>query len=141
MIYCGPTEWRFERRRGSSIDRKNTVRHLIQMMAITEEEGGGSPSPVPPRGGVDSSSSPDSPPSPQESSCETDEGISSDPVIPSEFEALYNDPELRQNLVDLIETANDLDILDFHEFCRNINNPKPVWSKTKATTGKHIPVY
>ena len=36
MIYCGPKEWRFERRRGSSIDRKNTVRHLIQMMAITE---------------------------------------------------------------------------------------------------------
>ena len=36
-------EWRFERRRGSSIDRKNTVRHLIQMMAITEE---GASSPV-----------------------------------------------------------------------------------------------
>ena len=32
-------EWRFERRRGSSVDRKNTVRHLIQMMAITESEG------------------------------------------------------------------------------------------------------
>ena len=31
-------EWRFERRRGSSVDRKNTVRHLIQMMAITESE-------------------------------------------------------------------------------------------------------
>ena len=45
MIYCGPTEWRFERRRGSSIDRKNTVRHLIQMMAITEEGGGTSPIP------------------------------------------------------------------------------------------------
>ena len=40
MIYCGPTEWRFERRRGSSMDRKNTVRHLIQMMAITEEQDG-----------------------------------------------------------------------------------------------------
>ena len=64
-----------------------------------------------------------------------------EPVIPHEFEALYNDPELRQNLVDLIETANDLDILDFHEFCRNINNPKPTHYKTKATTGKHIPVY
>ena len=47
MIYCGPTEWRFERRRGSSIDRKNTVRHLIQMMAISEEGGGTSP--VPPQ--------------------------------------------------------------------------------------------
>ena len=45
VIYCGPTEWRFERRRGSSIDRKNTVRHLIQMMAITEEGGGTSPIP------------------------------------------------------------------------------------------------
>jgi hypothetical protein len=38
VIYCGPVEWRFERRRGSSVDRKNTVRHLIQMMAITESE-------------------------------------------------------------------------------------------------------
>ena len=38
VIYCGPMEWRFERRRGSSVDRKNTVRHLIQMMAITESE-------------------------------------------------------------------------------------------------------
>jgi len=37
VVYCGPTEWRFERRRGSSVDRKNTIRHLIQMMAITEE--------------------------------------------------------------------------------------------------------
>ena len=45
MIYCGPTEWRFERRRGSSIDRKNTVRHLIQMMAISEEGAGSSPIP------------------------------------------------------------------------------------------------
>lgn len=38
VVYCGPTEWRFERRRGSSVDRKNTIRHLIQMMAITEED-------------------------------------------------------------------------------------------------------
>ena len=37
VVYCGPSEWRFERRRGSSLDRKNTIRHLIQMMAITEE--------------------------------------------------------------------------------------------------------
>ena len=62
-------------------------------------------------------------------------------IIPHEFEALYNDPELRQNLIDIIETANDLDILDFDEFCRHINTPKPMWSKTQATTGKHIPVY
>ena len=48
VIYCGPTEWRFERRRGSSIDRKNTVRHLIQMMAISEE-GAGSPRSTPMR--------------------------------------------------------------------------------------------
>ena len=61
--------------------------------------------------------------------------------IPQEFEALYNDPQLRQNLIDVIETANDLDILDFDEFCRHINTPKPMWSKTQATTGKHIPVY
>ena len=87
-------------------------------------------------------------PSGSGSGAESDGGGSSagersppEPVIPHEFEALYNDPELRQNLVDLIETANDLDILDFHEFCRNINNPKPTHYKTKATTGKHIPVY
>ena len=61
--------------------------------------------------------------------------------IPPEFEALYNDPELQQTLIDLIESANDLDILDFQEFCRDINNPKQMWSKTQATTGKHIPVY
>merc|ERR1719312_536213 len=108
-------------------------------MAITEESGDASPSPVPPQ----ASESPDSPPSPagESTSGAESDGSTAEPVIPSEFEALYNDPELRQNLVDLIETANDLDILDFHEFCRNINNPKPVWSKTKATTGKHIPVY
>ena len=87
-------------------------------------------------------------PSGSGSGAESDGGGSSagersppEPFIPHEFEALYNDPELRQNLVDLIETANDLDILDFHEFCRNINNPKPTHYKTKATTGKHIPVY
>ena len=84
-------------------------------------------------------------PSGSGSGAESDGGNSSaegersppEPVIPHEFEALYNDPELRQNLVDLIETANDLDILDFHEFCRNINSPKPTHYKTKATTGKH----
>jgi hypothetical protein len=44
-------------------------------------------------------------------------------------------------LIDVIETANDLDILDFDEFCGHINTPKPMYMKTKATTGKHIPVY
>jgi len=38
VVYCGPNEWRFDGRRGSSFDRKNTIRHLIQMMAITEED-------------------------------------------------------------------------------------------------------
>ena len=68
---------------------------------------------------------------------ETDEESS----IPPEFESIYHDPELKQTLVDLIETANDLDILDFQEFVRDINTPKPMYAKTQATTGKHIPVY
>ena len=125
MIYCGPTEWRFERRRGSSVDRKNTVRHLIQMMAITEEDN----------------QSPDV-------LGNDDESLAGSPVdgdrpdgIPSEFMDLYKDEDLRDTLVDLIKTAADLDILDFQEFCKHINTPKPMWSKTQATTGKHIPVY
>ena len=61
--------------------------------------------------------------------------------IPPEFESIYHDPELKQTLIDLIETANDLDILDFQEFVRDINTPKPMFQKTQATTGKHIPVY
>ena len=62
-------------------------------------------------------------------------------LLKEPHEELYKDPQLRQNLIDVIETANDLDILDFDEFCRHINTPKPMWSKTQATTGKHIPVY
>lgn len=131
MIYCGPTEWRFERRRGSSVDRKNTVRHLIQMMAITEEdqqspevlnEEDEEPSLL---GGVNGG------------------GVNKTPLegIPVEFQDLYKDEELRETLIDLIQTAADLDILDFQEFCKHINTPKPMWSKTQATTGKHIPVY
>lgn len=112
-------EWRFERRRGSSVDRKNTVRHLIQMMAITEEEQGG-----------DSPESEDS-----------EEGAENAAGIPPEFLELYKDRELTQILVDLMHTAADLDILDFAEFCKNIGNPRPMWTKTQATTGKHIPVY
>ena len=62
-------------------------------------------------------------------------------LLPSSLQDLYKDEELTQTLVDLIETANDLDILDFQEFCKHIDTPKPMWSKTQATTGKHIPVY
>lgn len=115
VVYCGPTEWRFERRRGSSCDRKNTVRHLIQMMSITESN--------------------------DEENEEIDEENTEDIDVPLEFIDLYNDHELRQTLVDLIHSAADLDILDFKEFCRHIDTPKPSWSKTQATTGKHIPVY
>lgn len=61
--------------------------------------------------------------------------------IPMEFQDLYRDEELTQTLIDLIHTAADLDILDFQEFCKHIDTPKPMWSKTQATTGKHIPVY
>ncbi len=53
----------------------------------------------------------------------------------------FRDEELKQTLIDLIHTADDLDILDFKEFCRHIDAPKQNWTKTKATTGKHIPVY
>jgi hypothetical protein len=63
------------------------------------------------------------------------------PGIPGEFEELYKDEVLLQTLVDLIHTAADLDILDFEEFCKNIGTPKPMWVKTRATTGKHIPIY
>ena len=115
VVYCGPTEWRFERRRGSSCDRKNTVRHLIQMMSITECND-------------------------EENEDEAEENTE-DIDVPLEFIDLYNDHELRQTLVDLIHSAADLDILDFKEFCRHIDTPKPSWSKTQATTGKHIPVY
>ena len=61
--------------------------------------------------------------------------------IPPEFVDLYNDNELKQTLIDLMHTASDLDLLDFKDFCRHIDTPKPMWSKTQATTGKHIPVY
>jgi len=106
------------------MDRKNTVRHLIQMMAISEESEHG-------HGHAHHEGS-------------AGEGAR-DQVrlesIPPEFLELYKDEELTQTLIDLIETANDLDILDFQEFCKHIDKPKPMWSKTQATTGKHIPVY
>jgi len=121
VVYCGPTEWRFERRRGSSSDRKNTVRHLIQMMSITESNDEDE----------EERSDPNS----------SDENGESTQDIPNEFIDLYNDDELKQVLIDLIHTAADLDILDFKEFCRHIDTPKPSWHKTQATTGKHIPVY
>lgn len=118
VVYCGPTEWRFERRRGSSSDRKNTVRHLMQMMSITESHDENEDS--------------------DEIDLESNDEL---PDIPLEFIDLYNDDELKQTLIDLIHTAADLDILDFEEFCRHLDTPKPSWSKTQATTGKHIPVY
>lgn len=118
VIYCGPTEWRFERRRGSSSDRKNTIRHLIQMMAIHEEV-------------------PDSP-DVEEEAPDFEAEMKG---IPNEFKDLYRDEELIQILIDLIHTAADLDILDFQEFCKHLDTPKPMWSKTQATTGKHKPVY
>ncbi|XP_040578918.1 uncharacterized protein [Lepeophtheirus salmonis] len=114
VIYCGPGEWRIEKRRGSSVDRKNTVRHLMQMMSISEE----------------SALCHSHPGSPVEETS-----------IPPEFVDLYNDEPLRNTLIDLIKTAADLDILDFQEFCKHIDTPRPMWTKTQATTGKHIPVY
>ena len=111
-------EWRFERRRSSSVDRKNTVRHLIQMMAITEEQDQQNPD-----------------------SEDSEEGANELGGIPPEFQDLFKDQELLATLTDLIHTAADLDILDFQEFCKSIGNPRPMWSKTQQTTGKHIPVY
>ena len=72
---------------------------------------------------------------------ENEDNEDEDMDIPNEFIELYNDKELKQTLIDLIHTAADLDILDFKEFCRHIDTPKPSWTKTQATTGKHIPVY
>lgn len=76
-----------------------------------------------------------------EEETETETNSEQDLDIPIEFIDLYNDDELKQVLIDLIHSAADLDILDFKEFCRNIDTPKPSWTKTQATTGKHIPVY
>ena len=73
VVYCGPTEWRFERRRGSSCDRKNTVRHLIQMMSISESNHE------------------------DETEEDSDENLNQD--IPDEFQDLYKDEELRKTLV------------------------------------------
>ena len=73
VVYCGPTEWRFERRRGSSCDRKNTVRHLIQMMSISESNHE------------------------DETEEDSDENLNQD--IPDEFIDLYKDEELRKTLV------------------------------------------
>ena len=72
---------------------------------------------------------------------DSDEYVPPNEDIPDEFIDLYKDEELRKTLVDLIHSASDLDILDFKEFCRHIDTPKPSWTKTQATTGKHIPVY
>ena len=106
VVYCGPTEWRFERRRGSSVDRKNTIRHLIQMMAITEEE----------LKDADTKST--------ENSEEDDEdGGTEFGGIPVEFLDLFNDEELKQTLIDLILTASDLDILDFQVRERSFQAP------------------
>ena len=73
VVYCGPTEWRFERRRGSSSDRKNTVRHLMQMMSISESNHE------------------------DEFEEDSDENLNQD--IPDEFIDLYKDEELRKTLV------------------------------------------
>ena len=72
---------------------------------------------------------------------DSDEYVPPNEDIPDEFIDLYKDEELRKTLIDLIHSAADLDILDFKEFCRHIDTPKPSWTKTQATTGKHIPVY
>ena len=76
-----------------------------------------------------------------EAEAEKSKNGEADHDIPLEFIQLYNDNELKQTLIDLIHTADDLDILDFKEFCKHIDTPKPSWTKTASTTGKHIPVY
>jgi hypothetical protein len=135
VIYCGPNEWRFERRRGSSVDRKNTIRHLIQMMAITEEEHHDAHGPLTAPAAAAAAHAG----AKQTAASEKEDDVLA--AIPAEFVDLYKDKELLQILVDLINSASDLDILDFQEFCKNIDTPRPVWQKTKATTGKHKPVY
>ncbi|CAB4058023.1 unnamed protein product [Lepeophtheirus salmonis] len=59
--------------------------------------------------------------------------------IPPEFVDLYNDEPLRNTLIDLIKTAADLDILDFQEFCKHIDTPRPMWTKTQANNWKTYP--
>eukprot|EP00092_Neocalanus_flemingeri_P094678 GFUD01120401.1.p1 GENE.GFUD01120401.1~~GFUD01120401.1.p1 ORF type:complete len:464 (-),score=144.12 GFUD01120401.1:120-1511(-) len=110
----GPQEFlktRDTRRRSSSSDRQNTVRHLIQMMAITEE--------------MDDSSEDDS---------ENDKEN-----IPPEWETIIGNENLSKYTKDLLLTAADLEILDLIRPENRLRSGS--WDKTKQTTAKYKPIY
>ena len=110
----GPQEFskiRDAKRRSSSSDRQNTVRHLIQMMSISEE--------------MDASSEDDS---------EVDKEN-----FPPELEMLIEDENLSNYTKDLLLTAADLEILDFIR--PEYRPRSGSWDKTKQTTAKYKPIY
>jgi len=96
------------RRRSSSTDRTNTVRHLIQMMSIRER--------------LDSSSEE-----------ETED------MIPREWESLDRDTDLRSSLQSLLQTAQDLNFMDWIIPARKTSITS--LDNTKMTTGRHRPSY
>lgn len=110
----GPLEYknrRDSRRRSSSSDRQNTVRHLVQMMSITEEMN-------------DSS---------EEDADEDKENL------PSQLRLFLKDDHLKNYARDLLLTAEDLHILDFIR--PEPRHRASSWDKTKRTTAKYKPNY
>ena len=110
----GPQEFlkmRGTRRRSSSSDRQNTVRHLIQMMSITEE--------------ISDSSDED--------------GDEDKENLPTELDLLIKDENLRYYIKELLLTAEDLDILDTIQ--PESRPRAGSWDKTRQTTAKYKPVY
>jgi hypothetical protein len=71
----------------------------------------------------------------------SEEEASSVGGVPAEFLDLHRDKQLTQVLIDLIQTAADLDILDFEGFGLDPTSPTATWYKTKTTTGSPKPVY
>jgi len=110
----GPEEFsktRETRRRSSSSDRQNTVRHLIQMMAITEE---------------------------MEDSSEDESEAEKENLHP-ELEMFIRDENMSKYTKDLLLTAEDLNILDLIR--PESRPRSSSWDKTKQTTARYKPIY
>ena len=110
----GPQEFlrmRKTRRRSSSSDRQNTVRHLIQMMAITEE--------------MDDSS--------DEDADKDNESLS------PEIELFLKDENLINYTKDLLLLGNSLCILD--QIQPELRPRSGSWEKTKQTTARYKQLY
>ena len=117
VVLCGPDTWDMFHddtlRKTSNVERKNTVRHMMQMMAITEEE-----------------------------EAEEVEGAGGEEDIPPPWDQLHRDERLRQRLVELLEVAGQLDILDWGEY---VGRPPPsairLLQETRRTLAKPVPDY